>query len=151
MIIDGKEQRVEYPATSSEGKPSYIYNDRGVLRYPANLDTFEIVFPRDPVTNEEIYLPNLDGNFVYPSNILGREYYRKDANNNEIPISDQLYASYREGTQIYPRYSNGDEYYLKTEDGLQEIEVMMIEYGEHVHYYAHKKNGDEFYPRKWIA
>lgn len=142
-------QTVEYPARNKDGESEYIYR-LGVPRYPENKNTGELIFPRDPETNEEIYIANSDGTINdYPSNKFGRQFYRKDADNNEVPLPSKIYAKVG-GDQIYPKLSNGDEYYLTKDDNKTEYGAYRIVNGEQIQYYARKKNGDEIYPRMWL-
>lgn len=140
---------IEYPAQNKDGEFEYIY-ERGVPKYPENKNTGVLIFPIDPNTNEEIYLPNSDGTINYPTNKFGRQFYRTDADGKEVPLPGKSYAELPDGSQIYPKLKNDDEYYLKRDDGKTEYGAYMIVDGEQVQYYARKENGDEIYPRIWL-
>ena len=146
--IGDSEQRIQYPATENNGEVKYIYNE-GYPKYPENLDTAEIIFPKNPITKEDYYLPTESGELRYPMNSLFRQFYRKDANGNEVPIGND-YAKDENFHQIYPKLSNGDEFYIKDEINGLEKGAFKVENGKQVHYYARKANGDEVYPRKWL-
>lgn len=143
-------QTVEYPARNEDGTVDYIY-EKGNPKYPENQSTSELIFPKDPETNEEFYLTTVDGRLNdYPSNKFGRQFYRKDAHNNEIPLPNNKYAKTSDGHEIYPKLNNGDEYYLKSKDNKMEIGATTRVNDELISYYARKKNGDEIYPRLWL-
>lgn len=138
--------KIEYPAIQ-KNEPKYIYDRAGKPRYPVNLATHTVIFPKNPETNEEIYLPDRKGVLFYPENKFGQQFYRKDADGNEVLINN-TYAKYADGSQIYPKKANEDQFYLK----LSNLEVPAVKRIDknYVPYYAQKKNGDQIYPREYI-
>lgn len=143
--IDNDLHKIEYPAIQNN-EPIYIYDRAGKPRYPVDLTTHEVVFPRNPDTNEEFYLPDRKGNLFYPENKFGQQFYRKDAEGNDVLINN-TYAQYADGSQIYPKKSNGDEFYLKL--GNLEVPAVKRVVDKYVAYYARKENGDQIYPREY--
>lgn len=137
---------VEYPAHKN-GIPDYIFDRGGKPRYPVDLKSHKIIFPRDPITNEEIYLRDKKGNLFYPENKYGQQFYRKDLKNNDIPINN-IYAQFSNGTQIYPKKENGDQFYLKQNN--REVPAMKKKDKISIAYYAMKENGDQIYPREYL-
>lgn len=138
--------KMEYPAMQ-KNEPKYIYDRAGKPRYPVDLATQAVIFPKNPETNEEIYLPDRKGNLFYPENKFGQQFYRKDAEGNEVLINN-TYAKYADGSQIYPKKSNEDEFYL-TLGNLEVPAIKRID-KKYVPYYAQKKNGDQIYPREYV-
>lgn len=139
--------KMEYPAVQ-KNEPKYIYDRAGKPRYPVDLNTQTVIFPKNPETNEEIYLPDKLGNLFYPENKFGQQFYRKDAEGNEVLINN-TYAQFPDGSQIYPKNSNQDEFYLKL--GNLEIPAVKRINQKNVPYYAQKKNGDQIYPREYVV
>ena len=137
---------IEYPAIKN-GNPDYIFDRGGKPRYPVDLKTHKVIFPRNPITNEEMYLEDKKGNVFYPENKYGQQFYRKDLENNDVPINN-IYAQFSNGTQIYPKKANGDQFYLKINN--KEVPAMKKSEKISIPYYAMKENGDEIYPREYL-
>lgn len=144
--IDGKINRIEYPAMK-EGLPVYITDREGKPRFPVNLYTQAVVFPRNPETGEEMYLTDKNGEIFYPENKFGQQFYRKDLLGNDVPINN-TYAQFANGSQIYPVRSNGDQFYLKRD--TVEVPAVRRKDDKMIKYYAQKVNGDEIYPRMFL-
>lgn len=144
--INNSLHKIEYPAIKND-EPSYIYDRAGKPRYPVDLTTQKVIFPRNPDTQEEIYLPDRKGNLFYPENKFGQQFYRKDAEGNEVLLNN-TYAQYADGSQIYPKKFNEDQFYLQL--GNLEIPAVKRIDEKYVAYYAQKKNGDQIYPREYL-
>lgn len=137
--------KIEYPALQNN-EPKYIYDRAGKPRYPVDLTTQRVIFPKNPNTHEEIYLPDRKGNLFYPENKFGQQFYRKDAKGNEV-ILNNTYAQFADGSQIYPKKANEDQFYLKL--GNLEVPAVKKVDNKYIPYYAEKKNGDQIYPREY--
>lgn len=138
--------QMEYPAVQ-KNEPKYIYDRAGKPRYPVDLTTQKVIFPKNPETHEEMYLPDKLGNLFYPENKFGQQFYRKDAEGNEVLINN-TYAQFPDGSQIYPKKSNEDEFYLKL--GNLEVPAVKKVNQKSIPFYAQKKNGDQIYPREYL-
>ena len=146
MEIDGIVTDIQYPAIK-KGNAEYLYDREGKPIYPLDLMINKVIFPRNPATNEEMYLEDKNGQISYPKDLEGRQFYRRDNEGNEVPINN-IYAEFPNGTQIYPKMANGNEFYLRV--GNKEVPAIKKHENEIKPYYASHANGDQMYPREFL-